>query len=125
MFTMKPMNKHVVIKPIDEANKVGSLFIPGSSSNQYRLGLIEALADCDEAKGLNVGDTVLYDTIGCVAHRVGNQTITTMKVMNIVGVISETVAVIDPSTMEIKRVDVNAIPDGVKVAMEAHGKIGY
>ena len=88
MFELKPMNKYVWVEPITAENKVGSLYVV-SHSNSYQLGKIRAAADCDETKGLFPGCTVLYDSLGAVTHRVGNQSITTVKALNIVGVVSE------------------------------------
>jgi co-chaperonin GroES (HSP10) len=89
MFELKPMNKYVWLDPITAENKVGSLYVVSHSQNSYQLGKVRAVADCDEAKGITIGSTVLYDTLGAVNHRVGTQSITTVKVMNIVGVVAD------------------------------------
>lgn len=89
-YSLKPMNKYVVIEPIDEPTKTaGGLFMPGNVTNQYRSAKLIALSECDEARGMNVGDIVLYDTLGAISHRIGNQTITTVKVLNILGVVGQ------------------------------------
>jgi co-chaperonin GroES (HSP10) len=90
LFELRPMNKHMVIEAIKADEKVGEgiLFAPGNAlEKQYRLGRITALAECDESKGLSVGMTVLYDSIGAVDHRVGKQGFTTVKVLNVVGIV--------------------------------------
>lgn len=93
MFELKPMNKYLVIAPHKADEKVGTagiIFAPGNAlEKQHKLGRIVALAECDEAKGLDVGMTVLYDTVGSVDHRVGNQMFTTVKVLNVLGIVSE------------------------------------
>lgn len=89
MFKLEPMNKYVWIDPITQENKVGSLFVVSHSQNSYQLGKIRAVSDCDETKGIFPGATVLYDSLGAVGHRIGNQTITTVKAVNILGVVSE------------------------------------
>lgn len=93
MFELKPMNKYLVIAPHKADEKVGTagiIFAPGNAlEKQHKLGRIAAIAECDEAKGLDVGMTVLYDTVGSVEHRVGNQMFTTVKVLNILGIVVE------------------------------------
>lgn len=89
MFELKPMNKYVWIDPITAENKVGTLFIVSHSQNSYQLGRIRAVSECDETKGLFPGCIVLYDSLGAQAHRVGNQSMTTVKAVNIVGIVVE------------------------------------
>lgn len=87
--TLKPKNKYAWIEPIDEANKVGMLYTPGNLSNQYRLARLRAFdGSCPEAEGYTVGDTVLYDTLGAVEHRIGNRTYTTVKMLNFLAVVT-------------------------------------
>ena len=105
MFELKPMNKYVWIDPITAENKVGEIFIVSHSQNSYQLGKIRAVAECDETKGLVPGSVVLYDSLGAMSHRVGNQSMTTVKAMNIVGIVVPVqVAAYDPTDFEIKRV---------------------
>lgn len=92
MFELKPMNKYVWIDPITAENKVGSLFIVSHSQNSYQLGKIRAVSECDETKGLVPGSVVLYDSLGAQSHRLGNQSVTTVKAVNIVGIVSEVAA---------------------------------
>lgn len=90
MYDLIPKNKYAWIKNIDAADKIGSLYVPGSTSNQYRLATIQAFdEECGESKGLEVGQTVLYDTIGAVDHRIGNAMYTTVKVLNIVAIVKQ------------------------------------
>ncbi len=84
-----PHNKYVWLEPIDEANKIGNLFVPGNTSNQYRIGVVKAISQCDEGKDIKEGDRVLYDTVGSVSHRIGNQTVVTVKVLNILCTVQE------------------------------------
>lgn len=93
MYEIEPMNRYVWIEPITQENKVGTLFIVSHSQNSYQLGRVKAFAECDECKGLTVGCIVLYDSLGQVSHRLGNQSLTTVKAANILGVVIET----DPS----------------------------
>lgn len=88
MVELLPKNKYVWLQPIDEAQKVGSIYMPGNVSNMYRLAKVMGIAECDEAKNIAVGDTVLYDTVGAVEHRIGNRMYTTVKVMNIIAVVT-------------------------------------
>lgn len=97
MVELKPMNKYLVIKSIKEDEKVGGglLYAPGSAlEKQHKTGKIVAIAECDEAKCLHVGDVVLYDSIGSVDHRVGNQMFTTVKILNVIAVVE---SVIEPT----------------------------
>ena len=91
MFELKPMNKYLVIAPHKADEKVGSagiIFAPGNAlEKQHKLGRLVAIAECEEAKGLEVGMTVLYDTVGSVDHRVGNQMFTTVRVLNVLGIV--------------------------------------
>ncbi len=89
MFALQPMNKYVWLEPITAENKVGSLYVVSHSQNSYQLGKVRDFAVCDETSGLSRGATVLYDALGAVAHRVGNQTITTVKALNILGIVIE------------------------------------
>ena len=89
MFELKPLNKYVWIDPITAENKVGSLYIVSHSQNSYQLGKVLAFSECDESKGLSVGDTVLYDALGATAHRLGKQSLTTVPVKNILAIVSE------------------------------------
>jgi co-chaperonin GroES (HSP10) len=88
---LKPMNKYLVIKAIKEDEKVGGglLYAPGSALEKHKTGKIVAIAPCDEAKDLHTGDIVLYDSIGSVDHRIGNQMFTTVKVLNIIAIVKE------------------------------------
>lgn len=100
MYELKPMNKYVWLEPITAENKVGSLYVVSHSQNSFQLGTVRAFAECDETKGLTRGATVLYDSLGAQSHRVGNQSITTVKAVNILGiVVKETVVAYDPSKM--------------------------
>lgn len=86
---LEPRNKYAWIKNLDTAEKIGILYAPGNVSNQYRLATLKAFdSDCPEAKGYEVGQTVLYDTIGAVEHRIGNEMFTTVKILNIVAVVN-------------------------------------
>jgi len=89
MYELKPMNKYVWLEPITAENKVGSLFVVSHSQNSYQLGKIRAVSDCDETKGLEPGSIVLYDSLGAFAHRLGTQSITTVKAVNILGIVSD------------------------------------
>lgn len=90
MLKLIPKNKYAWIRPIDEDQKVGALYVPGNVSNSYRLAEVLSIdEDCPEAKGISVGDRVLYDTIGSVAHRIGNSTYTTVKVLNFLAVVKQ------------------------------------
>lgn len=87
-YELVPMNKYVVIKPQAEDEKVGLLYRPASAlEKQHKTGTIIAFDECDEAKKLRVGAQVIYDSIGSVEHRVGNEMFTTVKVLNIIAVV--------------------------------------
>lgn len=90
MFEIKPRNKYLVIEMVKEDEKVGSgiLFAPGNAlEKQHKVGRVVAVAECEEAEKIHPGDTILYDAIGAVTHRIGNQSFTTVKVLNVLGVI--------------------------------------
>jgi co-chaperonin GroES (HSP10) len=94
MYELVPLNKYVVIKPQQEDEKVGSgiLYRPGSAlEKQHRMGQIVSFDECDESKKLTVGATVIYDSIGAVEHRVGNQMFTTVRVLNIIALVKPVV----------------------------------
>lgn len=88
----KPFNKWIVMKPIDETDRIGSLYLPGNLANQYRRAEVVAVPDGVEAitaMGLVAGQTVFYDTVGEV--RVGRGTNETILVsyLNILGAVLE------------------------------------
>lgn len=87
MYRLRPQNKYVWIEPITAENKIGSLYVVSHSQNSYLLGKIKAFSHCDETKDLKEGDLVLYDSIGAVGHRLGTQTLTTVKAVNILAVV--------------------------------------
>lgn len=91
MIELKPLNKYLVIDAIKEDQKIGSLYIPGNSlEKQYRLAKVIAKDDCEEAKSIDVGDTVLYDAIGMVTHRINDKSYSTVKALNVIGVVKQT-----------------------------------
>lgn len=105
-FDIRPMNKYLVIDPIKEDERVGGglLFAPGNAlEKQYRMARIVAKDECDEAKGLSVGDVVLYDAIGAVNHRVANQSFTTVKVLNVLAIVKAEETFDDMELPESKR----------------------
>lgn len=90
MHTLRPKNKYAWIKNLDQDGKVGLLYTAPSATNQYRLAKLLAFdTDCPEAQGYEVGQTVLYDTIGAVEHRIGNAMYTTVKILNVVSIVEE------------------------------------
>lgn len=91
MFEISPMNKYIVIDPIKDDEKIagGLLFAPGNlQEKQHKMGRIVSISSCEETKGLTPGQTVLYDSIGSVTHRVGNQSFTTVKAINVVALVT-------------------------------------
>ncbi len=92
MVELKPMNKNIVIQALKQDERIGSgiLIAPGNAlERQHKTGRVLAIAPCEEAGDLKVGDLVLYDSIGAVDHRVGNQGFTTVRVLNVIAVIKE------------------------------------
>lgn len=90
MVELKPMNKYIVVKAMKEDEKVGSglLYAPGNAlERQHKMGVVTAIAPCEEAGDLKVGDMILYDSIGSVEHRVGNQMFTTVRVLNVLAIV--------------------------------------
>jgi co-chaperonin GroES (HSP10) len=117
MFELKPTNKWIVIDPLKEDEKVGSLGLiiaPGNAlQKQHKMARVVAKDDCDEARAFNVGDMVLYDVIGSVETRIGNTVFTVVKASNVMSVVKEKVVQ--------KYVQ---IPDGdlfAKAVVETHG----
>jgi co-chaperonin GroES (HSP10) len=90
-YELLPRNKHIVVENVKTDEKIGSgvLFAPGNMTNVYKIAKVIAVASCDETKEIQPGDNVLYDSIGAVDHRVGNQTITTVKALNVIGVVRQ------------------------------------
>lgn len=95
MFELKPQNKHLVISPLKESERVGSeglIIAPGNAlEKQHRMARIVEKDDCPEAARLNVGDLVFYDHIGAVEGRVGNQGFTIIKAIAVLAVVKEVV----------------------------------
>jgi co-chaperonin GroES (HSP10) len=92
MFELRPMNKHIIIDPIAEDEKIagGLLYRPGSAlGQQHRMATVVAVSKCEELGDIRVGDRVLYDTIGSISHRVGNQSFTSVKVLNVIAIVSD------------------------------------
>jgi len=85
-----PTNKYVWLRTLSEDQKIGNLYVPGNVTNSYKLAEVLGIdSDCAESKGINVGDKVLYDSIGCVSHRIGNSTYETVKIANIIAVVEK------------------------------------
>ncbi len=113
MFELKPMNKHIIIDPVAEDEKVagGLLYRPSNSlEKQHRMAKVLAVSQCDELGDLKVGDRVLYDAIGSVSHRVGNQSFTSVRVLNVIAIVTEKV---EPVTKfeDILRVTDTKLPE--------------
>jgi len=101
MFELKPRNRYAWIKTIDEADKVGSLYVPGNVTNQYRLASIVALDEnAPEADGFKAGDVVLCDMIGVTSHRIGNQTIQTCLIKNFLGTVVQKAEATEPPSFK-------------------------
>ncbi len=85
----QPFNKWIVMKPIDEAAKVGSLYLAPSAANQYRRAEVIALPDLKEvsAMGLSVGQTVFYDTVGEVRVGRGKDETILVSYLNVLGAV--------------------------------------
>lgn len=96
MVQLKPKNKHAWITVIDEANRVGSLYTPGNTSNPYRLARIIALdSDCAEGQAFEPGQTVLCDMIGVTDHRIGSQTVQVCLIRNFQAIVEQAPEEID------------------------------
>lgn len=88
MVDLYPMNKNIVVKNIDEENKTETgIIMSVRNDKQYRTAIVVSVADCDETKNLKPNDVVLYDTIGAVDHRIGNQMFTTVRALNVVALV--------------------------------------
>lgn len=93
-FDVVPVNKHVVLEPLKEDERVGKegiIIAPGNAlQKQHRLAKVVAIdTECPEAKCVAVGDLVFYDHIGAVEGRVGNQGFTIVKILNIMSVMKQ------------------------------------
>lgn len=89
---MKPKNKHLTVTAVAQSEKVGSLYVPtAAQEKQYRQGTVTGVAKCDEAEAEDiwVGDVVLYDSYGAVDHRIGDTTVTTVPLKNVIATLSE------------------------------------
>jgi co-chaperonin GroES (HSP10) len=86
-----PYNRWVVLKPIDETDKIGSLYLPGNIANQYRRAEVVALPPASPEKdglgasGLVVGSIVFYDTVGEVRIGRGKDETILVSYLNILG----------------------------------------
>jgi co-chaperonin GroES (HSP10) len=91
-YTLEPKNKLLVIKPLESDSKIGALFIPSTANHgAYRQAVIVAVADdVEPALKLNPGDRVIYDTIGQIDVRVGNQGFSLVSSKNVQSVIHQT-----------------------------------
>ena len=87
---IKPRGHWLVIKTID-ASKVGDLWVPDSSKAAYKKGsIVEVPADpADEAKGLAVGDIVVFESVGAVDIRFGSSTFVMLKGREVIGTVTE------------------------------------
>lgn len=84
-----PFNKWIVMKPIDETDKVGMLYLPGNIANQYRRAIIVALPKISEVEYLAVGTVVFYDTLGEVRIGRGKDETILVSYLNVLGTISQ------------------------------------
>lgn len=85
-----PRNKYIIIEPLKEDEKIGSIYVPGNAlEKQHRLAKVVAKDDCAESASIDVGDLVFYDHIGAVTGRVGNKVFTAVKAINVVCIIKE------------------------------------
>lgn len=81
-----PRGEWLVIEPID-ANKVNGLWVPDSGKAAYKQGKVLGVPNepDDKAKGIKVGDLIVYDTVGVVDFNLGNKKVFMLKAREIMG----------------------------------------
>ncbi len=81
-----PRGAWLVIEQID-ATQVGGLFVPDGDKAQYKQGIVLAVPvdPTDEAKGISVGDRVVYDIVGSINFRLANDKFVMLKAREILG----------------------------------------
>lgn len=80
---VKPKNKWLVVKPLDQDEKIGGLYVPGTVRNEHRLA--DVVAAADDVEGISAGERVVYDTLGTVVVKVGDSEIHFIKAVNVLG----------------------------------------
>ena len=83
----QPFNKWIVMKPVEESDKIGLLYLPGNLASQYKRAEIVSLPDMKEVAGLAVGTTVFYDTVGEVRVGRGKDETILVSYLNVLGTI--------------------------------------
>ena len=81
-----PRGEWLVIEPID-ASKVNGLWVPDSGKTAYKQGKVIAVPEVpdDKAKGITVGQLVVYDTVGVVDFNLGNKRVYMLKAREVMG----------------------------------------
>jgi hypothetical protein len=86
----EPINKWVVLKPIDETDKIGTLYLPHNVSTQYGRGTIQALPpNLPPEIDLLVGTVVFYDKLGEVRVGRGESETILVSYLNVLGTVRD------------------------------------
>lgn len=84
---IEPKNKWLVIEPVDNAGKIGEIFVPGNVTNPYKLARVISVAG--ECQDLEPGNLVVYDSLGTVSVHVVDRTVTFVKAVNVLGAVKD------------------------------------
>ena len=79
-MNLQPLDDRVLVEPIDEEEKVGSLIIPDTAKEKPMIGIIKAIGNDFELEGkkslkelLKVGDKVLFGKYAGQEFKVGGK----------------------------------------------------
>jgi chaperonin GroES len=79
-MNLQPLDDRVVVEPIEEEEKVGSLVIPDTAKEKPMVGVVKAIGNDFDAEGkkplkdlLKVGDKVLFGKYAGQEFKVGGK----------------------------------------------------
>lgn len=79
-MNLQPLDDRVLVEPIDEEEKVGSLVIPDTAKEKPMIGIIKAIGNDFELEGrkslkelLKVGDKVLFGKYAGQEFKIGGK----------------------------------------------------
>lgn len=87
MNNFKPVNGWLIIEPLSNEEKAGSLYLPENIKAAYKLAKVLAVSVLSEKTSINVGDIVLYDSLGATPVRINDKTVTILKSVEVVTVV--------------------------------------
>ena len=79
-MNLQPLDDRVLVEPIDEEEKVGSLVIPDTAKEKPMMGIVKAIGNDFELEGkkslkelLKVGDKVLFGKYAGQEFKIGGK----------------------------------------------------